>query len=939
MPQFRILLCWIRFLLVLAGSYLLVTPAPGSTTATPAATRITGAPWAGERGVAVTMEQIQEWDRRNTNRVPYTKRAIVLEHVASAPANGSAPEYMTPILNPGLLTNSQMVGTVNFTAATLPDCSGYPPDTMGTAGPSQFVIALNGRIRSFNKSTGVADGGINAATDSFFSSVMTPTSPGKNSTSDPRIRFDRLSGRWFVSMIDVPGNNAALPNRIMLAMSSSGVIQANTAWTFFQFQHDLVGPTPNVDTGQFADYPTLAVDANALYLGVNVFSTAGGFLNTTVYVVRKASLISGGPIVVTAFRGLITAGSGIFTPHGADNYDSTAAEGYIAGVDRIDRTALRLLRIATPGGTPTISEYLSIPIDTYSPPILVPNLGNASTNGYLDCVDYRLMAAHYRDGLLWTCHNVGINNTGGVSSVTRDGVQWFAITNIPTGAAPIVSQSGLVYQATSTNSTTARSYWMGTIVASGQGHATMGFSSSASGEFINAATTGRLVGDPPGTMQAPFLYTHSVTVYNPAGDTGGSRGRRWGDYSYTSVDPSDDMTMWTIQEFCSGSGIYGVRVAKLLAPPTPLPTNCAPANLSQGSTNVTVVITGAADTNGSGFFDPGPGFSNRLTLAASGNGITINSLTYNNPTTITAVITVAGNAQVGARTWKVTNPDGQFLTSTNPLLTIQPGLYNNPPVLAAIPNHTVPVGTTLSFTNAATDPESPPETLTFSLGPGAPATASLDASTGAFTWTPDASQIGTNTLSVVVTDNGSPFQSATQSFSVIVVLTNHPPVVSSIPNQFLALGTSLALTSTATDPDSPPSSLSFSLTAGSPFNAAINPTNGVFTWTPAPVHVGTNTVGIVASDDGLPPLSGTNFFQVKVVQRPVMQSVVYSNLAAVITWSSMTGQSYRLQFKSNLADLVWNDLAPDVIADGSSTRGTDTTGSQAQRFYRVQILP
>ena len=64
---------------------------------------------------------------------------------------------------------------------------------------------------------------------------------------------------------------------------------------------------------------TLGVDANALYIGVNEFSSAasgGFFLNTTGYVVRKSSLLSGGPPVVTAFRQLLDPSTfvGPYTP-------------------------------------------------------------------------------------------------------------------------------------------------------------------------------------------------------------------------------------------------------------------------------------------------------------------------------------------------------------------------------------------------------------------------------------------------------------------------------------------------------------------------------------------------------------------------------------------------------------------------------------------------
>src|SRR5205823_9661611 len=110
-------------------------------------------------------------------------------------------------------------------------------------------------------------------------------------------------------------------------------------------------------------------------------------------------------------------------------------------------------------------------------------------------------------------------------------------------------------------------------------------------------------------------------------------------------------------------------------------------------------------------------------------------------------------------------------------LTIVPGALNNGPTLAAIPSHTLTVGATLAFTNTASDPDSPPETLTFSLGAGAPANASLDSASGAFSWSPDSSQVGTNIVSIVVTDNGTSPLSATPSFAVIGVLTNHPPTL------------------------------------------------------------------------------------------------------------------------------------------------------------------
>ena len=96
--------------------------------------------------------------------------------------------------------------------------------------------------------------------------------------------------------------------------------------------------------------------------------------------------------------------------------------------------------------------------------------------------------------------------------------------------------------------------------------------------------------------------------------------------------------------------------------------------------------------------------------------------------------------------------------------------------MGAISDQAVYANTLLTFTVSATDTDQPPQTLTFSLGAGAPTGASITTG-GVFTWTPTAAQApSTNTLSVIVTDNGLPAMSATNSFKVVVYRPNTPPV-------------------------------------------------------------------------------------------------------------------------------------------------------------------
>ena len=59
-----------------------------------------------------------------------------------------------------------------------------------------------------------------------------------------------------------------------------------------------------------------------------------------------------------------------------------------------------------------------------------------------------------------------------------------------------------------------------------------------------------------------------------------------------------------------------------------------------------------------------------------------------------------------------------------------------------------------------------------------------------------------------------------------------------------------------------------------------------------------------------------------------------------VSWDSVGGVTYRVQFQNSLGDPGWNDLPGDVTAVGTTTTKTDTTTSgESERFYRVQVVP
>jgi hypothetical protein len=122
---------------------------------------------------------------------------------------------------------------------------------------------------------------------------------------------------------------------------------------------------------------------------------------------------------------------------------------------------------------------------------------------------------------------------------------------------------------------------------------------------------------------------------------------------------------------------------------------------------------------------------------------------------------------LGSLKFKVTDNTGFSYTNTINIHLVAPA-PNTAPILAAIPDRTVNGGVYFSVTNVASDTDSPPQILTFNL-PVAPSNAAIDVINGLFHWRPFVTQAGTtNPVTVVVTDNGSPALSATQSFNVIV---------------------------------------------------------------------------------------------------------------------------------------------------------------------------
>ena len=541
-----------------------------------------------------------------------------------------------------------------------------PPDNCGDVGFTQVIATANCRMKVFAKPsvtgtaattpTGSSTTTLTAIADFDLNAFFANAQLGISGISDPHVRFDRFSGRWFVIAIDI---NHTTNNYCCVAVSNGSVVSSISDFKIYYFNISQTGGSSR----DFYDYPTLGVDNNYLYIGGNMFKSGRTFSGCNMWVVNKADLFTGtGSLTVTGFPQTLT-GTNMYTPQGVQNDDAGATNGYFIGSSQNTYSKLVIKRVIY-GATPMLSADLALTTSSTYTPKTVPTLGGTAIDGG----DRRLYAAMIKKNKiagttsLWVAQGTLLTKAGiGGSTGDRDGALWLEIGNLAT--TPTILQSANLYDGV--NATSAAVYYTyPTIATSGQGHSLMGFTSAGPAKYCQAAVAGRYRTDAVATFNTPVDFTTTTSPYNPSAN-------RWGDYTQTVVDPSDDMTMWTFGEYAPTTNAWGVRAGQFKAPPP-----ATPSLASAPTCGISTVTINGTSVNNSEFFDPGTGYTSRLQVTVSGlSPIAVSNVTFVNPTQITATLNTAG-AAAGTYTITVINPDGQSssttfnLTATCPAATL-----------------------------------------------------------------------------------------------------------------------------------------------------------------------------------------------------------------------------------------------------------------------------
>lgn len=525
-------------------------------------------------------------DTKQLRLLPPCPPAPAVPVAAPVPIQAGLPVTFFPnnAVSNSAVVPPQTVG-VNFTAgnlATFPSYLEIFPSTMGAVGPSQYVMGINHGLISFDKS-GNRDGFLDTENASFLDL------DGDYSlfvhAIYPHLRYDQFTDRYFYTIANLDAGGSGFPNGLSIAVSDSGTLSNATTWTVVNIFNNSVIPDSigcGGDQNQAFDYAPMAIDQNALYISFNLlFNNSDLFTSNTVFVIQKESLLKDGPVFITAFHDVtgfpgtllptnpVRAATVTLTP--VDNFDTNPEFGYFIGQNPSEFGSLLVYRVNNPGSTsPTLSSATEITVpDTGSNLLLqVPFPGNLFDYlGELGEIDDRLVTAHIRNNQLYTIHTIPVTSAGlGSPSGDRYGQRWYQID--VTTVNPTLIQAGTLWDPSALNTV---HYIFGSLMTNSRGDLTIAGTLAGAANNPSAFYVGRLAGDPLGTLRIGAVVANRIYAAGQGsfshylGTARGGTGQRWGNYSYTSLDPADNLTMWTIQQVTDNS-IYKLAVAQLLAP-------------------------------------------------------------------------------------------------------------------------------------------------------------------------------------------------------------------------------------------------------------------------------------------------------------------------------------------------------------------------------------
>lgn len=167
--------------------------------------------------------------------------------------------------------------------------------------------------------------------------------------------------------------------------------------------------------------------------------------------------------------------------------------------------------------------------------------------------------------------------------------------------------------------------------------------------------------------------------------------------------------------------------------------------------------------------------------------------------------------------------------------------------------------------------------------------------------------------------------------------TNAPLRLAAIADRTVHAGSLVTVSNAVTGATS---GVTFSLAAGAPPGASIEPATGWFHWQTTDADANTtNAITVRVADQGAPPQTDARSFAVTVVPRPLIAGIAVNNGMVTVAWNSLVGQAYCLECRTNLLAGDWQSASPAMIATSPITTHTNALNPIGGQFFRVRVLP
>ncbi len=477
-----------------------------------------------------------------------------------SPSEFLAPAALAPSPNPN----------INFLGLADPNTS-IPPDVNGAVGPSHVMTTLNTEVK------------IQDRTGTQLSKVSLSTFTGSTDCFDPKILYDPFNNRWiFTACLNGDLSTSAL----QIAVSTSN--DPTGTWKRYNF------PINTATSTVWFDYPSIGFNKDWIVVSGNIFNLtsatpSGAFQGTRTFVVNKANVYASA--TTPSSFAINSPSTQAFTLTPAITYDNSLTSVYLLEEWNAAAGQIALWEITgVPPTSPTLTLKTLRPTGTaYSDdPTAAQNLQLGSTNT-IEANDSRMQQVVYRNGFLWATHSAYLP----VTSANRSIVQWWQINPTSTSNTGSVIQFGTIDGGTGTNAPT---YCFPSIAVNSRNDVMLGFSKFSKTQYASANYAIRYSTETLNTMRTDVTYKAGTAPYYKS--FGGST-NRWGDYTSTQVDPTNDRDFWTLQEYATtatgGFDRWGTWWANVVAPNI-VANNLGFASFCKGeTTSISFTTTGTFD--------------------------------------------------------------------------------------------------------------------------------------------------------------------------------------------------------------------------------------------------------------------------------------------------------------------------------------------------------